>query len=104
MSSSSSHSSGSIQLWGQLEVDLLASSDTHQCQHYYTLENPLLVEALGVNAFNCPLTSQVSYVFPPALVSQVLLRFLTEHITGEFRLLILVVPCWMETSLSSHSF
>ena len=31
----------SFQHWGQLGVDLLASSHTNQCQHYYTLETPL---------------------------------------------------------------
>ena len=33
---------------------------------------------------------------PPALVPLVQSKFLTEHVTGEFRLLILVAPCWME--------
>ena len=28
-------------LWGLSEVDQLASSDTTQCQHYYTSESPL---------------------------------------------------------------
>ena len=28
-------------LWGLPEVDLLASSHSTQCQHYYTLESPL---------------------------------------------------------------
>ena len=38
-----------------------------------------------------------SYVFPsPALVPLVFSRFLAEHVTGQFRLLILVAPCWME--------
>ena len=47
--------------------------------------------ALGLNAFNHPWKFQVGYVFlPPALV------LLAEHITGQFRLLILVVPCLME--------
>ena len=36
----------------ELEVDLLASSHTNQCQHYYILENPLPLGALGLNAFN----------------------------------------------------
>ena len=40
-------------LWGQLEVDLLASLCTHQSA-FYTLENPLPLEALGLNAFNHP--------------------------------------------------
>ena len=38
---------------------------------------------------------------PPALVPLVLSEFLVEHVTGQFRLLILVVPCWMEAPLLS---
>ena len=41
-------------LWGLPEVDLLASSHTTQCQHYYTLETPLPLGALGLNAFYHP--------------------------------------------------
>ena len=36
----------------QLEVDLLASSHTNQCHHYYMLENPLLLEALGLRCIS----------------------------------------------------
>ena len=35
--------------WG-----LLASSHTTQCQYYYTLESPLPLGTLGLNAFNHP--------------------------------------------------
>ena len=52
-------------LWGLPEVDLLASSHSTQCQHYFTLETPLPVGALGLNAFSHPWNFQVSYVFPP---------------------------------------
>ena len=52
------------QLWHLPEVDLLASSLTTQCQHYYTLEPPLPPGALGLNAFSHPCTFQVVYVFP----------------------------------------
>ena len=41
-----------FQLQDQLKVDLLASSGTSQCQHYYILENHLCLRALGLNAFN----------------------------------------------------
>ena len=41
-------------LWGLPEVDLLASSHSTQCQHYYTLETPLPLGALGLNAFSHP--------------------------------------------------
>ena len=84
-------------LLSQLEVDWLASSYASQCQLCYNLELPLPLGVLGLNAFNHPYTYQVSYVFPPpALVPLVLSKFLVKHVTGQFRLLILVVPCWME--------
>ena len=34
-------------LWGLPEVDLLASSCSTQCQHYFTLETPLPLGSLG---------------------------------------------------------
>ena len=84
-------------LWGLPEVDLLTSSHSTQCQHYYTLETPLPVGALGLNDFSNPWTFQVSYVFPPpALVPLVLSKFLAEHVNGQLRHLILVVQCGME--------
>ena len=39
-------------LLGLPEVDLLASSCSTQCQHYYTLETPLPLGALELNAFS----------------------------------------------------
>ena len=84
-------------LWGLPEVDLLASSCSTQCQHYFTLETPLPLRALGLNAFSHPWKFQVSYVFPPlALVPLVLSKFLAEHVNGQLRHLLLVAPCWME--------
>ena len=84
-------------LWCLPKVDLLASYHSTQCQHYYTLQSPLPLGALGLNAFNHPLIFQVSYVFPPpALVPLVLSKFLVEHVKGQLRQLILVAPCWME--------
>ena len=50
-------------LWGLPEVDLLASSCSTQCQHYFTLETPLPQGALGLNAFSHPWKFQASYVF-----------------------------------------
>ena len=82
---------------GLPEMDLLALSCSMQCWQYYTLENPLPLWALRLNAFNHPWMYQVCYVFPShALVPPVLSMFLAEHVTGQFRLLFLVVPCWME--------
>ena len=84
-------------LWGLPEVDLLASSCSTQCQHYFTLETPLPLGALGLNVFSHPSNFQVSYVFPPpALVPLVLAKFLAEHANGQLRHLLLVAPCWME--------
>ena len=41
----------------------------------------------------------MNYVLPPAaLVPLVLSNFLAEHVTGQFRLMILMEPCWMEAS------
>ena len=93
-------------LWGLPEVELLASSHSAQCQHYFTLETPLPVGALGLNAFSHPWTFQVSYVFtPPALVTLVLSKFLAEHFNSQLRYLILAVPCrieapWLPTILN----
>ena len=84
-------------LLGLPEVDLLASSCSTQCQHYFTLETPLPLGAFRLNAFSHPWTFQVSYVFPPlALVPLVLSKFLAEHANSQLRHLILVAPCWME--------
>ena len=84
-------------LLGLPEVDQLASSHSTQCQHYFTLETPLPLGALGLNAFSHPWKFRVSYLFPPpALVPLVLSKFLAEHVNGQLRHLILVAPCWME--------
>ena len=73
-------------LWGLSEVDLLASSCSTQCQHYYTLESPLPPGVLELNAFNHVWPFQVGYMFPPpALVPLVLSKFLVEHIKGRLR-------------------
>ena len=80
-------------------MDLLASSCSTQCQHYFTLETPLPLGALGLNAFSHPWTFQVSYVFPPlALIPLVLPKFLAKHVNSQLRHLILVAPCWLEAS------
>ena len=50
-------------LWGLPEVDLLASSHSTQCQYYYTLETPLPLGTLGLNAFSHPCTFQVVICF-----------------------------------------
>ena len=88
------HVTSNVSTWGQLDVDLLPSSCTNQLQHYYTLENHLSLRALGLNVYHHSWTYKMSYIFPyPTLV---LSQFLAEHVTGQFRLVILVAPCWME--------
>ena len=73
---------------------MLASS---QCLHFHTLESPLPWGALGLNAFNHPWIYQVNNMFsPPALVPAILSKFLAEHVTSQFILLILMAPCCME--------
>ena len=98
---SPSGGSGTFHLWGLPEVDLLESSHSTQCQHYFTLETPLPLGALGLNAFSHPWKFQVSYVFPPpALAPLVLSKFLAEHVNGQLRHLLLVAPCWLPTVLN----
>ena len=90
-------------IWGLPEVDLLASSHSTQCQHYFTLATPLPVGALGLIAFSHPWTFQVSYVFPPlALVPLVLSSFLAEHVNGQLRHVILGGTMLDGGSLASH--
>ena len=91
-------------LWGLPEVDLLASSRSTHCQHYFTLETPLPLGALGVNAFSHPWNFQVSYVFPPlALVPLVLAKFLAEHVNSQLRHLTSGGSMLDGGSLASHS-
>ena len=58
--------------------------------------NILPLGALGLNASNCPCMYQTGYVIPHALVPLVLSKFLAQHVTGQFRLLMLAATCWME--------
>ena len=75
--------------WGQLEVDLLAYHITcWSMSALLHLGKYNTSRALGLNAFNQPWMYQVSYDFP----SLVLSKYLVEHVTGQFRLLILVAP------------
>ena len=70
-------------LWGLPEVDLQTSAHSSQWQRYNTLESPLTLGALGMNAFNHPWMFQASYVSSPPLVPLILSRFLL---------------CWMEAA------
>ena len=91
-------------LMGLPDVGLLASYHSTQCQHYYTLESPLPLGAMELNAFEHPWTFQISHVFvPSALVPLVLSTFLAEYVKGQLRHLILVAPCWaISTFLEPH--
>ena len=54
---------------------------------------------LGIECFQPSRMYQVSYVFPsPACVPLVLSKVLAECVTGQFRLLFVVAPCWMGAS------
>ena len=56
--------------WGLPEVDLLASSHSTQCQHYYALESPLPLGALGLNALTHPwMVSGMVHVFSSCISS-----------------------------------
>ena len=81
--------------WGPPEVDLLASSYTNQCQHYYTLENPSPTVALGLYTFNQPWKFQVNCVFF-CTSSSSSVQVLEEQLNIQSRLPILGVMCWME--------
>ena len=86
-----------FQIWSQPWVDLLAYSHTCQCQHYYKLGHLLPLGAMGLSIFNYLWTYQVSYIFPlPVLVPLVLSKFFAEQVRGQFRLVLLVVPCWIK--------
>ena len=86
MASSSSKRLHGISTLGQQEVDLLASSHTNQCQHYYTWGNLLHLGALGLKNFNHIWQFQVSYIIPPsALLSLVLSMFLAQQVTGQHK-------------------
>ena len=94
-----------FQLSGHLEVDLLASSHTNQCQQYYILENPLPVGALGLNTFSHPWTYEVSYVLSPAaLVTLVFIQVSTKTChrsinTSDSSCTLLVEASWLPTVL-----
>ena len=82
--------------WGQLEVDLWASSCTNNI-NFITLQKTLPPGALGLNAFNQAWKFWMSYIFhSPALFAIVLSKFLVEHVTSQCRLLITVAACWVE--------
>ena len=91
-------------LWGLSEVDLLASSHSTQCQHYYILESPLPLGALGLNAFNHPWTFQAGNMFPPpVLVPLVLSKFLAEHVKGQLKTIASGGTMLYGGSLAPHS-
>ena len=54
--------------------------------------------SLGIEHFQPSCTFRWVMFSPPALVPLDLSILLAEHVKGQFRLLILVAPCWMEAS------
>ena len=61
------------------------------------LGKPTASGSIGLNAFKKACSYQVNYVFlPSALLPLVLSKFLAEHFTGQFRLVILAEPCCIE--------
>ena len=92
---SSSHRSGSISTLGSTRGAYVGHPHIPINVSIITpWKNQLLLGALELNAFNHLWTYQVCYVFPPVLAFLAL--FLAKHVTGKFRLLILVAPCCME--------
>ena len=90
-----------FQLWGQLEVDLLASSHISQCH----LGKATTSGSLWVECFQPLYDIQASYVFlPPVLFPLVLSKILAENVIGQFRLFIKLAPpmvsTWCHTVLS----
>ena len=104
MAPSSSHCSGSfstLRLTRGGSVGILTYQSISALLH---LEKSTTSGCLQVECCQPPLIYHVSYAFSPALVSLVLSRFLPEHVTGQFRLLILVATCWMGASWFSTVF
>ena len=98
MASSPLHSSSSISPLGSTRGIIVGIPIKQSMSAlFYTMGNPLPPENLGLDAFNHLWKFRVSYVFvPPVLVPLVLSRFLTEQLTSQSRLVILVSPYWME--------
>ena len=55
----------------------------------------------GIECFQPSEVIQVSYLFPSAMDVPFLSKFVAEHVTGQFNLL-LVAPSWMEAFQSSQ--
>ena len=90
---SSSHKPGCVSTLGSTHVPINVSNIT-------PCKNPLPLGAFGLITFNHPCTYEMHLVYPPsALIPIVLFKFLAEHVTDQFRFLILVAPCWMEAPL-----
>ena len=91
------HSLSSFSIWGQLMVDLLVSSSSNQCQHHDTLKSLVPSWSIGVGHFQLYMAVSGEIHFSSSgLVPLVLSIFLVEHVIGWFRLLILIIPCYMK--------
>ena len=91
------HSQRSLQAYGSTDCGSVVFLMYQSVSPYYTVELPLPPGALVLNAFNYPWKFRAGYVFPhPGLIPQVLSMFIAECVTSQLRLLILVVPFWIE--------
>ena len=94
---SSSHSLGSISSLGSTIGGSIGILTYQLMSALLHLRKFTTSRCLEVEHFNHPWTYQMTYVFPPAaFVPLVLFKFLAEHVIGQFRLPILLTPCWME--------
>ena len=95
--------------WGQLKIDLFASTFTSHCQHYCILDNPLPLGAL-VEHFQSSLEVLGELCIPFSCVSSIsCIKFLAEHVTSQNSPLILIVglrslvfSSGIHTSLVAH--
>ena len=97
MAPASTHSSGCSSSLGSTRGESFYIFMYQSMSALLHLESPLLLGPLGLNILNYPWICHLNYVFcPSALVPQVISKFLAEHVTGLFSLVIPVAPCWME--------
>ena len=93
------HSSGCISSFGSTRGQSAGILPYQWMPVLLHLEKSSTFWGLGGECFNHLWAYPVSYLFPPpALVSLVLSTFLTERVTGQFILLIFVVPGCKEAS------
>ena len=81
----------------QLEMDMLAPSCTNEFQHLLYFWESVTSHNLGVEHFEPFLAVQISCTFTATtLVPIVLSKFLTQHVTGKFWLLLSITLYWID--------